>query len=83
MNEKTGRMKDVMYEKFDRREYTLWADAGLKELIKSVEGVLEVADSRHLTTRYSVYIDPRYDAKFVMKEVEAAILCRGNNAETP
>ena len=52
---------------------TVWADEGLETLISSVDGVTTVYTPLG-KTRYSVYIDERYDPKIVAKEIEAALL---------
>ncbi len=65
---KTG--VEMMFDYFQ-----VWADAGLTELIKSVEGVTNVY-STITSTCYSVYYDKRYDRDFIKREVEAAIICK-------
>lgn len=82
MNEK-GRVKDVIVDfnfyrddtgiKSKGHHLTVWADAGLTDIIKSVEGVTNVYCT--LTpTEYSVFLDKRYNIDFVAAEIEAAIL---------
>ena len=51
---------------------TVHADAGKKELIQSVDGVVDVM--RMHETEYMVKIDPRYDREYVKRDIEAAIL---------
>ena len=82
-----GRKKDVLIEDYmstDPRtgvevksdwQFKVWADAGLKELIQSVEGVVSVFCTLR-ETEYTVYIDKRYDMEFIKREVESAILCK-------
>ena len=65
---KTG--VEMMFDYFQ-----VWADAGLKDLIKSVEGVTNVF-APMTETCYSVYCDKRYDREFIKREVEAAIICK-------
>jgi hypothetical protein len=54
---------------------TVWADAGNKDIIKSIEGVTNVYCNVS-PTQYDVFIDERYDVEFVGREIEAAILCK-------
>lgn len=54
--------------------FTVWAKAGLSEKIKSVEGVTNVYTTL-CNTQYSVFIDKRYDIDYIIREVEAVILC--------
>lgn len=57
--------------------FIVWADANLKDLIKSVDGVVTTKlVSSDCETCYAVSIDHRYDMEEVKKEVTAAILCR-------
>ena len=58
-------------------EYTsnwinVYADAGMKEIILKVEGVVSVTKMED--TEYMVKLDPRYDREYVKREIEAAIL---------
>jgi len=85
---KNGRMKDVIVEdvfetdertgvrSLSTKKVTVWADVGLTEIIKVVEGVVNVYNFDHSKTEYTVYIDPRYSIEFVKAEIEAAILCK-------
>lgn len=80
-----GRVQDVLIEdvyytdertgvrSISNKSITVWADKGVIEIIKRVEGVSGAYVFS--PTRYSVYIDPRYDIAFVKREIEAAILC--------
>lgn len=51
---------------------TVYADAGMKETISKVEGVVSVTN--FAATEYIVQIDPRFDRGFVKREIEAAVL---------
>lgn len=84
---KNGRMKDVIIENefyTDPRTgveimsdcFIVWADAAMLETIKAVEGVTNVYN-QITPTKFSVYYDKRYDREFVKREIEAAILCKG------
>ena len=70
---KNGRITDVIVEWQDDLRYVdVWADEGSKELIENVEGVTNCYNNLS-EVNYHVYLDPRYDKEFVMKEIEAAI----------
>jgi hypothetical protein len=69
-NPDTGEMQKVP------DEFICWADAGLNEVIMSVDGVSHVHSPER--GRYFVGVDHRYDIDFVKREVEAAILCGGD-----
>lgn len=84
MNE-TGRIKDVLIEdiyeedkrtgvEFLTRRFYVYADKGLKNILLSVDGVMDVVALREV--QYVIYLDPRYDREFVKSEIEAAILCK-------
>lgn len=53
-------------------EFHVWADAGMKEIILSVPGVLTAYDHLY-PNRYEVFVDPRYDREWVRAEIEARI----------
>ena len=68
------------------RQVTVYADAGLKEVISKVEGVTWITFMAD--TEYLVKIDPRYDYEFVKRQIEAAVLCcdtptKDNQKEEP
>lgn len=85
MDEKTGKMQDVLIEDNYTKDETglstlsrsvdVWADAGMIEVIKKVEGVTNVFKDL-CETKYNVYLDPRYNHNFLKKEIEAAIKCK-------
>lgn len=52
---------------------TVYADAGLKEVILKVEGVVSITNME--ATEYMVKLDPRFDRNYVKSEIEAAVLC--------
>jgi hypothetical protein len=54
----------------------VWADQGLVDVIRNVEGVVSASPTPVFPTQYIVLIDPRYDREIMKKEIEAAILCR-------
>lgn len=58
------------------RSFVVWADAGLNDVIKSVDGVTVVYSNQPYATKYDIFTDPRYDIEFIKREVEAAILCK-------
>jgi len=51
---------------------TVYADAGMKEVISKVDGVVSVTNME--ATEYMVKIDPRFERGFVKREIEAAVL---------
>lgn len=82
----SGRKTDVLIEdRFNTDPRTgieklsdfvsVFADTGMTDVISKVEGIMTVI-ARH-PTEYWARIDPRYDREFVKREVEAAIVCRG------
>jgi len=70
-----GRIADVLVENKDNG-LNVWADDGNKEIITSVEGVFQVTQ---IYSWYDVTLDPRYDAEYVKKEIEAQIKINGVN----
>ena len=68
-----GRKCDVLIENDIGHSVIVWADEGMKETIKSVEGVSWVYESG---TKYWVDLDKRYNKKWIIAEIEAAIKCR-------
>ena len=56
--------------------FTCWADADLSDLIESVPGVTGAYNTCG-DTRYSVYVDKRYDREWVKSEVVATVKIRG------
>lgn len=90
MTKNTGRLKDVYFEDIYvqgqdgsstlSRTIVIYADKDKLEYIKSVDGVLTAGlYSPEIPNYYYAVIDPRYDRKFVVKEIEAAILCNIRN----
>ena len=78
-----GKLTDVLIEEQYLKDDTglatfyqfyVWADAGMKNVILAVPGVLTAYDFP-FPPRYEVCIDPRYDREFVKAEIEAAIKC--------
>ena len=53
---------------------TVYADPGMLKVIGKVKGVTDVFRDDS-DVRYSVFLDPRYDRKWVKAEIEAAIRC--------
>jgi len=86
MIDKTGKMKDFIIEdKFivddntglkclDENNIIVWADKGLIEILSKIKGITDVFNTGS-DTKYSIYLDPRYDRNFIKKEIEAHILC--------
>jgi len=48
----------------------VWADSGMKDIIKNIPGIHYVMDC---TTCYYVDLDPRYSKEFLIAEIEAQI----------
>jgi hypothetical protein len=59
-----GETRELDYERLD-----VWADKGLKTNFSAIRGVLRVDDIG--VSRYLIHIDPRYNLKWVIAEVEA------------
>ena len=75
-----GKRVDVIIEDNYGRDYDtglrkfvgllVWADDGMLDITKAIPGIhAAFAD----TTRYMVFLDPRYDKEFIEKEIEAQI----------
>lgn len=60
---KNGRMADVRIEETNFC-LIVWADAGHKEKIESIEGVHYVSYTDG-SCQYNVFLDPRYDKDYV------------------
>jgi len=60
-------------EMMSQQYVTVYADAGLKEVISKVAGVVSITDFE--STEYIVKLDLRFDRNFVKSEIEAAVLC--------
>jgi hypothetical protein len=83
-----GRKRDVLIEAVSYtdprtgvhvvsdRDFTVWADEGMNDVILGVEGVTAVYSGQPKKTQYHVYVDARYDIEFIKAEVEATIKCR-------
>ena len=54
--------------------HTVYADLGMLETIRKVEGVKSAYNSMR-DVEYTVFLDPRYDLLWVKAEIEAAIRC--------
>jgi hypothetical protein len=80
--DKDGKMTDVIIEESigsDPRTgmpiffgLSVWADAGMKNIIENIPGVyivLEFGDGTH----YDVSLDPRYNREFLKAEIEARL----------
>jgi hypothetical protein len=69
-----GKITDVIVEHNEILNYIeVWADEGVEELIAEIEGITWVYHDPIVKTEYHVYIDPRYDVEWLMKEIEAKI----------
>ena len=85
MNPSNGKKTQILFEDMkntdprtgveavSQRNFRVWADKGMQEVIAAVEGVKHVFVYQE--TEYVVYIDPRYDFEFIKREVEAALIC--------
>lgn len=73
-----GRMMDVLIEEELRANsdelncLIVWADPEMKDIISSIEGISKVIVSSE-KCKYLVYLDPRYDVKWIKAEIEAQI----------
>jgi len=81
----SGRLTDVLIEDQFLHDSTglrqffglhVWADFGMKEIIKAIPGVATCYSILY-GTRYEVQLDPRYDREFLKREIEAAIKING------
>jgi len=54
--------------------FDVWTNPGLIKIIENVEGVSYASADVLEKTKYTVYIDLRYDANSVKQEVRAALL---------
>jgi hypothetical protein len=54
---------------FDR--LVVWANRGFEDAFKKVPGVMTVSVDKMADVRYIVTVDPRYNLKWVMAEIEA------------
>jgi len=59
-------------ETLSEQRVTVYADAGMKETILKVDGVISVTEMEE--TEYMVKLDIRFDREFVKREIEAAVL---------
>lgn len=61
---------------------SMWADAGLADILSKVEGVLMVSVHNQIATHYSIAVDPRYDTAHVTRELEAAAVLPKEDFQT-
>ena len=61
---------NVQHEK----NIVVWADEDMKKIIEQVEGVSTCYQNNGCKTRYSVWLDPRYDAEFVKNKILVELL---------
>lgn len=82
--DKSGRMFDIWFEeaKTPRSNMTVYADAGMKDIIVSVEGVRACYNILDSIT-YSVYLDPRYDRDVVKRRIMEAVTGKSAPEPTP
>jgi hypothetical protein len=67
---------------FDR--LVVWANRGFEDAFKKVPGVMTVSVDKMADVRYVVTVDPRYNLKWVMAEIEAtAKTTRPRRRKTP
>lgn len=68
-----GKQKDVLIDDFTLGAggfITVWADEGMLDVIQSISGVRQVTVRE---TEYHVWIDPRHDIEWLMREIEAQV----------
>lgn len=81
-----GKLTDVIIEdEYDTDQRTgvrslalrliVWADPGMEESIKRIEGIHRVFNFPDSPTQYHIYLDPRYDREYLKREIEA--VCKG------
>lgn len=63
-------MGGVSYLDYDR--LMVWCEHGYKSVLEKIEGVFQVKEDDP-EPRYYIFIDPRYDTQWVIKEVEGIV----------
>ena len=71
-NKNNGKEFDVLIYDNLTGGFEVWADDGMKEIIKNVDGVVWVGQDN---TQYTIHLDPRYNKDYLYKEIEAVIKC--------
>lgn len=67
-----GKLQDVLIED-SITGLTIWADPDMKDIISSVPGVSRCGCVYGRKTQYNIFLDPRYDVKWVKNEIIARI----------
>ena len=66
-----GRKVDFLIEKISNTIIHVWADKEVFEAVKDIEGIFSIEGNE---PKWSIIIDHRYDADFVVNKVANAIL---------
>lgn len=60
-----GGIREVDYDRLD-----VWANEGLTDNFSRIPGVMKVS-TQNIEVSYMIFVDPRYNLKWVMAEIEA------------
>jgi hypothetical protein len=69
--EQTGMFGHSEYTTLTFDRLRVWADGGMVEIFQAIPGVMRVQQDKAASVCYAVSIDPRYNTKWVMAEIEA------------
>lgn len=71
-----GQRVHVLVEdtKLSERVVRVWADPGYTKLIESIKGVTNVFQDDDAMTKYTVYIDGRFDPIYIKGRIYSVIL---------
>jgi hypothetical protein len=73
---KSGKLVEILVKEDCKGIYKIWADEGKKDIIKKVEGVVNVYNITS-QVEYSVHLDPRYDDLRVIRNIIDALVSKG------
>jgi hypothetical protein len=70
------RNSNIKFEEYYDFAYFVWADEGMLQVIRDVDGVASARVEYGYSTKYFVNIDERYNAKSVLSSIKDAIIWR-------
>ncbi len=73
-----GKLQDVLIED-TVIGLTVWADPGMKDIISSIPGIAWCGNINDV--EYCVFLDPRYDIRWVKQEIIARIKIGDNHGK--